>query len=255
MIDLNDEKQKYFYLGKCVSGKDIDFYGFKIKQPTVDEIFDMGEDSFYKILTPFILGRNLYQAPDDMSLFECIMNNKEVCMSLFLAINYFMKVDFEDMKIYESVSMSKKLGRKVNQLIVNGKLIIDSDKFEELKTIVLMISNTKEVNKNDVAEEDNFKGLSEETRKMKEKLLKGRKKKNISSDEKKVKLVNVYNYVVHCQEVIDYEKSLKWTIYQLYNTYQNEHIKENTKFLFDVASNGMLDKNSKLEQFSEKIVK
>ena len=253
MIDLNDEKQKYFYLNKCVSGKAIDFYGEKIYQPSVDEVFEMGEDAYYEFLSPFIVGRSLYNAPNDMSTYECIMNNRSMMVNLVMAINYFFKI--ENVRIYECKSLGKKLGRPVNQIILNDKLIIDNDKFEELKQIILLICNVKEVDKDDVGEEEKQE-ISDKFKSSKEKLLKGRNKiKKKQSEEKRVKLANVYNFIVHSQDKIDYQTPLTWTIYQLYDTYQLQHMKENIKFIYDVASNGMLEKGKELELFSEKMAK
>lgn len=252
MIDLNDEKQKYFYLNKCVSGKPVDFYGEKIYQPTVDEVFEMGEDTYYEFLSPFIVGRGLYNAPDDMNTYECIMNNKKMIVNLIMAINYFLKID--NVRIYECRSLSKKLGRPVNQIILNDRLIIDNNKFEELKQIILLICNTKEVDKDDV--EENKQEISGKFKSSKEKLLKGRSKsKKKQNEEKRVKLANVYNFIVHSQDKIDYQNPLTWTIYQLYDTYQLQHMKENIKFIYDIASNGMLEKGKELELFSEKMAK
>lgn len=253
MIDLNDEKQKYFYLGKCVSGKPVDFYGEKIYQPTVDEIFEMGEDAYYEFLSPFIVGRGLYNAPDDMNTYECIMNNKKMIVNLIMAINYFLKID--NVRIYECKSLSKKLGRPVNQIILNDRLIIDNNKFEEFKQIILLICNTKEVDKDDV-ENDSFKCKDSKYNEKVSKLLENRSKSIKKQNEiKKVKLMNVYDYIVHSQSIIDYDAPLKWTIYQIYNTYKNLHIKEGVTFTYSVASNGLLDKDQKLKQLSDEIAK
>lgn len=70
-----------------------------------------------------------------------------------------------------------------------------------------------------------------------------------------MKLVNVYDYIVHSQNNINYDAPLEWSIYQLYNSYQNLHTRDNINFLYDVASNGMLSSKEKLKSLSEEIAK
>lgn len=260
MIDLNDEKQKYFYLGKCISGQDIDFYNFKIKQPLVGEIFNMGEDDYFKLLKPFLCGRSLYTAPDDMSLFECAMNDREMRPWLLIALRYFIKIDTEDIVVYKSESMSKKLGRRVEWIRFGDKLIFNDEKFNDLQKLILFMCRVREFTKEDFEEEEqnkNWNFVNDEARRKYELFLKEKNKatKSTPKTEKSAKLVNVYDYVVHSQSIIDYQSPLNMTIYQLYNSYNNQHAKENVKFIYEVASNGLMSSKEKLKNLSEVIAK
>ncbi|WP_346938179.1 hypothetical protein [uncultured Clostridium sp.] len=270
MIDLNDEKQKYYYLGNCMIREPIDFYTEKIYQPIVRDIFKMGEDDYKELLSPFILSRDLFSdKPSDMRIFEILMSDMQIIMSLKSSLSYFMKIDiFEyiendegEIEKKENIKTftvdDKSIGRSRNKIIIKDKLIIDDDKFDELKSLILFMCNVKEITKTDLDngnEANEYKFKDEEYGKKFDKLFKNRKKEK-SKVNKKVQLVNVYNYIVHAQDSIDYDRPLKWSIYQLYNSYQDLHKKENVKFIYDVVSNGMGSKDTKLQSLSETIVK
>lgn len=265
MIDLKDEKQKYYYLNKCISRKPIDFYGLKIYPPILDDIFDMGEDNYKELLLPFILSRDLCSnKSSDMRIFEILMNDKQTIISLILSLSYFMKIDIvenvendegviekkENIKIF-SVE-DKNIGRNRNKIIIKDKLIIDDDKFDELKSLILLMCNVKEITRADLDNANEDKPISES----KKKLLKGRKQSGTNNiEEKRVKLVNVYDYIVHKPSMPDYDRYLHWSIYQVYNTYSNMIQKENVQFTYDVITNGMGTKDMKLESLADKIIK
>lgn len=266
MINLNNDKDRYFYLGNCMIGEPINFYTEKIYQPIIKDIFKMGEDDYSRLLTPFIIPIDFFQnIPSDMSVYEATMCDTQLIASLMVSLSYFMKIDIveyikneedvtekiENIKIY-SVK-DKKTNRYRNQLIIKDRLIIDDEKFDELKTLILLICNVRELTKKDL---ESNKDVEKPINKSKEKLLKGRKENNkYSTEEKRVKLVNVYNYVVHEPPMPDYNRYLNWTIYQLYNTYGNMMKKKNIQFTYDVITNGMGTKDMKIESLADQIIK
>jgi len=256
MIDLNDENIKYFYLGKCVSRQPINFYTEKIYHPIVNDIFEMGENEYFKLLTPFIIPIEYFKnVPSDVTVYEAIMQDRDMCISLIQSLIYFLKLKIEndegemDIKIYNIEDKQK--GRSKNQLITKSGLIIDDEKFNELKTLILLMCNTKELTKEDLGIKDK-NPISEK----KERLLKLRKESRTGKlEEKRVKLVNVYDYLVHKPDIPNYDMYLSWSIYQLYNTYTNSIKKEHVQFTYDVITNGMGTKEMKLESLAEKIIK
>lgn len=249
MIDLKDEKQRYYYLEKCITRKPIDFYGLKIYHPIIDDIFEMGEDSYKELLMPFILSNEYLKLPNIVSLLEDIYLSDDYMRELLIiSLSYFMKLERNDFKVFRPESKNGIKGK----IIIKDTLIINDEKFNELKILIQMICNVPELTKADLESLNNDKPISES----KKKLLEGRKKsKTTKIEEKRMKLVNVYDYIVHKPPMPDYDRYLDWSIYQLYNTYTNMIQKENIQFTYDVITNGMGTKDMKLESLAEKIIK
>lgn len=248
MIDLKNEDQKYYYLGKCITGKTIDFYSEKIYQPLVNDIFEMGEKSYFQLLMPFIIPIDFFKnSLDSTSVYEAIMQDEGMTILLKESLFYFLKLDKDDIKEYYSERKKRK------QLLIKDRLILYNERFDELKTLVLLMCNVKELTKEDL---ELGKKDEEPLSASKKKLLNGRKQNNkYNLEDKKVKLVNVYNYIVHEPPIPDYDKYLNWSIYQLYNTYSNMMKKKNIQFTYDVITNGMGTKEMKLESLADQIIK
>lgn len=255
MINLNDDKEKYYYLEKCITRKLIDFYGLKIYPPIVDAIFEMGEDKYKELLMPFILSNEYLKLPNTYGLLEDVyLFDGYMSELLILSLCYFMKLKREDFKIFKPENKNGVKGK----IIIKDRFIVNNDKFNELKILIQMMCNVKELTKADLdnEDEDKYEFVSEEARRKAEQYLKEKKKAtNKKTQDKRVKLVNVYDYVVHAQDNINYDAPLEWSIYQLYNSYQNLHMRENIQFTYDVASNGMLNSKEKLKTLSEEIAK
>lgn len=256
MINLNDEKQKYFYLEKCITRKPIYFYGLKIYPPIIDDIFEMGEDRYKELLTPFILSNEYLKLPNIVSLLEDIyLSDNYMSELLIISLGYFMKLEKHDFTVFRP---EKKNGTK-GKIIVKNALIINDEKFNELKILMQTMCNVPELTKADLenGSEIEYKFKDEESRRKYEEFLKEKNKalSKTKTSDKRVKLVNVYDYIVHAQDNINYDIPLKWSIYQLYNSYQNLHTRDNIRFTYDVASNGMLDSKEKLKTLSEEIAK
>lgn len=247
MIDLKDDEQRYKYLEKCISGKPIDFHGLYIYQPEVGEIFEMGQELYFRILFPFILPRESFE---DIP-FEEYKKNVQLLSNFITSTTFFMRLEENDIKY-------KRDDRNIVKKLWVKNIEITNELFCEMKEVIQFICNVRELKKEDLEP----RNKTDEEKKFKEdkdnerfsKLFKSRRESKAKID-KKVQLINVYDYVVHAQGNIDYEKPLRWTIYQLYNTYQNLHIKDNVNFIHDIASNGMLDKKEKIKNLSEEIAK
>jgi len=256
MIDLKDEKQKYYCLGKCMTRKPIDFYGVNIYPPIIGDIFDMGEDNYKELLTPFILSNEYLKLPNTVSLLEDVyLFDNYMSELLKLSLSYFMKLKKEDFIIFKPENKNGVKGK----IIIQNAPIIQNDKFNELKALIQMMCNVKELTKADMEtlDKSEYKFKDEESRRKYEEFLKEKNKALGKSEtiDKRVKLVNVYDYVVHAQSNINYDIPLEWSIYQLYNSYQNLHMRDNIQFTYDVASNGMLSSKEKLKTLSEEIAK
>lgn len=245
MIDLKDEKQKYYYIGKCLLQEDIDFYTFKIYHPIVKEIMNINEDDYSKILQPYVFPLNGYKGlTGEETLFDAICSNSEMFSFFILSLSYFCRLDI-DKDIIVKNKFDKKLNRNKIQVMVKGTLF-NNRIFEELKQIIMMVCNVKELK---IKEN---KPIS----KRKQRLLELRKQhKNEDITYKRVKLVNVYNYVVHQDNVVDYDKWMNYSIYRIYNSYNNLIQKENVRFTYDVVSHGFGGKDTNLEPYVDKIIK
>lgn len=247
MIDLTDETQKYYYLGYCMSGSPIEFYGEHIYQITVKDIFDdITEQIYNSILLPYVTPIQYYEnISEKYTLYDAITTNGDMVSLFLLSLSVFMRKEIKDIKTYKK--FDKRINANKIQIMINNN-ILTSQMFDELRQIILLICNVRE---NKYIKNDN-KPMSEK----KKKLLTRRKENNFNEVEyKRVKLINVYNYVVHQDNIVDYDKWLNYSIYRIYNSYNNLMQKENTRFIYDVVSHGFGDKKTKLEPYVDKILK
>lgn len=271
--NLNDENTKYYYMGKVLTNKPIKFYGMNIRYITVDEVFNKGEKWLNEMLFPFMRNRDTYldSIPNDniglLEIFyyitETQLKNGETIdtyMDLLKdGISYFFGIDEKRIDFF----IERNTGL-INLVILDeynprGKapqLIINSDRFEELRKIILLIcGDIQEIHRSDLNKEDlESKIKSKSTKKRLGRLLEEEKKRE-SNMTKTSRIYNVYNSVVSMTDLVNYDRILDLNIYQLYNSYNNAQIKEDNNFLLNTASNGLCSEGTKIVPFINRIQK
>lgn len=234
LYDMNDEDYKEYVKGLCLAGLPIPFYNKEISYLTVRDVFRMGNDNYYKMISLFAFNKEHYlkDSKVDSPILD-ILDKQQNSYELFDLIIDFLTIAL-NLKTKPTPSM---IGSHLEINIDDGDLYIDSDKFEELRKIILYMYNLKEIK---LYEETQKSIASEDDKKRFEKLFKGRKKK--AEAKKKIDTIsNVYNYVVHKQQKIDYENVLNWSIFRLYNTFNSFQVEESYKFNRDLYSSGMME--------------
>lgn len=254
-INFNSEDYKDYLEGLCLSGKPIPFYNLQINHLLVSEVFDIGESNINDLVLPFAITKDIIEGFSklDLGLLDLflLINDDKYIKNVQIMLSILFKTEIDNVVVWQYVDENK-LPRA--EIIVNNELWIDNNKFDELRKIILKITNSKEIKKKDLkSNEMNFEDKKDVSRFAK--LFKGREKEKTKKN-KSFKLYNIFNSVVHFQYNIDYEKVLNMTIYQLYNTYTNLSVKENHDYTMRLASSGMVDtKGLEIKSLSEKLIK
>lgn len=254
-IDFNKEEYCDYLEGLIISNTPIPFYNYNIYQISVAEAFKIGEGNLNDLILPFAITKDVIEGFSDLDLgildLLALVNDDKYIKNIINMLSIVLRVDVCNIKAWNYIDESK-MPRL--EIIVEDNLWIDNFKFEEIKKIILKTTNSKEIDKKSLKSKSiDFEKQVDKNRFAK--LFKGRerecKKKN-----KSLKLYNIYNSVVHNQPIIDYEKVLQMTIYQLYNSFTSLNIKENHNYTMRLASSGMVDiKGLEIKPFSEKITK
>ena len=254
--DLNDESYSIYLEGLCLSGLPIEFYGQSIRQLTTKEVILMGEEEFNNLITPFSLSKEVLLENPNADIFILdlfVLDQFRDCLEhLIKALRLFFNT--ENIKIWNNDNHL--------ELIVNDELFIDGFKFEELRKIVLKMNNTRELTKDDLKKNEKKEELKFKDDRLKEqwqKFMEARRKRNESEENKKklryIKVMNVYNFISNYDK-IDYKMPLELTIYQLYNSYNDCHMKDNYIYTMRIATSGMVNsKDLDLTPLSQRIVK
>lgn len=234
LYDMNDEDYKEYVKGLCLAGLPIPFYNKEINYLTVKEVLRMGNDNYYKMISIFAFNKEYYlkDSKIDIPILD-ILDKQQNSYEIFDLIIDFLVITLN----LETKPVPSRIANHLEINVGNGELYIDSDKFEEFRKIILYMYHLKEVQ---LSEEIKENIASEGDKKRFEKLFKGRKKK-AEAKKKMDTISNVYNYVVHKQQKIDYESVLNWSIFRLYNTFDSFQVEESCKFNRDLYSSGMTD--------------
>lgn len=182
---------------------------------------------------------------------------KDLGMIVFL-----ISVDIEntDEKLIDSLMKSLKILYKTENIefidhmasfIVNEDIVIDKDNFDTLCSIVLEMTKTK-VNYETLDSKDNSEDelINEFERRKKEYEKRNSKAKNETT------LLDIINTIIHYQQDIDYNKILKWTVYQIKNTfevlvnkeYYNISLRRQMSMKFDIQEISDWKKKAKLDR-------
>lgn len=263
-FDLSDDNVYYSIHGKCIANLPIDFYGKNIRQISVLDYFDKGEEWFGKLLNPFIYNRDIFgNISKSIGLLELMyLNNKEDFMdSIKFSCSYLFGVD--ELYIRDRV-IEDDNGFQVF-IIIGGEnckpedlLIINNKRFMELKNLVLILSGElSEIHRRDLEKEQETQIKDEKFRERFARYQKNKQQYLEKSKKPKTnRKFNIFRTVVYMQENIDFEKVLKMNIYQLMDVYTNIHIREGYRTRMKIATSGFCSsKDIDTKPLCEKIVK
>lgn len=211
-------RQLKLYFGKAIPLNDK----VSIRQPTVNEIVDMGDDVFSKLTLPFTI--NLELIFDDnidtskLNIFELFFEeNKETggyildnvlggnSIELLVdSLSFFTGCDVENIRVLKN-------RRKI---IIDDSYMIDKLSFIDVKNIIQAVCV-----KSDIEIEKPPKKMNKRQRDIWEKLQEGRRRKAMRES---VKMEDMANYISFGgKSYIPMENILSMTYYQFFNAYNS----------------------------------
>lgn len=239
--DLLNEDYKEHLETLCLANLPIEFYGQTLRHLTVREIMLMGE-GYNKLILPFTLSKDML--PMDY--------NGEFYVLEVLLCSDMNEYLIDAIEILKLLFDTDKINVFKEEIVVNEKLFIDKYRFEELRNIILMMFNLQQYKKNLNESRVLTLGQIEKIENPREKSYQKKKyeayKREQKQKYKSISLSNVYNTIVHSSDgIIDYNKPLGFNVYQLYNTFNILHKKENYKYVMSVATSGYCTDIKKLD--------
>lgn len=238
LYNVEDIDYLEYIRGLSLLGKKIPFYNKSIRHFSVEEILEMGQSNYNELISVFALNKKfLCNNQDvDIGLLEiiCVHNEAEdILEKIFSGLKMLLELEKEP----EILVVNDDDKNSHIEIVVDGTLFINSEKYEQLRKITLFMNHVKDAkidtkSKNKIANETDKKRF--------EKLFKGRKKEAEKEDRRNT-ILNVYNCVVHMQNPINYEYVAGWSIYRLYNTFNNLRIYEDYDFNRNLYSSGMVE--------------
>ena len=243
---------------KLVLGKPISFDNGFIRQPTIELIDVISEDTFMSYIQPFTLTLDVFGLPkeienmytvyellffiDDMNKTKGIYNEEDSLVErLKSSLHFFF--DTDNVQLY----------RNNMTFLIDYSIKIDRTNFEDLADLILLITKTNKLKNTEKEQKEFLKDKSEDFKKRYLRHLENRKKyqEKHKGDGGIYKIINT---VIHYQNPINYNVE-KLTYWQLINTYETLVNKEtyahNVSLLSVVDEKGA--KKLDLKHWSEKI--
>lgn len=255
LYNLDNEQYATYIEGLCLANLPIEFYGQYLKQLYVKDILLLGEEEYGKLITPFTLSKEILLENPNTDIFLLDIYSLDEFRT---ELEYLIKA----LKLFFNTSDIELWNNGQNlEIIINKNLFLDGNKFEKLRKIILKTNNTRELTKEDLkkTEEKSFSFKDNKLKSEWQLFMEERRRKKESKNEKKkdraTNIINVYNFISNCNN-IDYKMPLELTIYQLYNSYNNYHIKDNYNYTMRIATSGMVDsKDLDLTPLSQRMAK
>lgn len=248
---------------KLLSGKPIPFHGAFIKQPTGEDIDNLINFDLFDWLTyPFCLTKEVIEIDDSLKkghkLLDLIYmsdiinlnNKKENYFSLIsiLIDSFKFFFDTDNVKFFNRVEIKQTnegyILENLEFLIASG-LIINSDNFDELADIILLICAKRKLKLEKKKELQVEVGQSEQTLADFEEYMKLSQE---AEEKEKSKLQDAFSIPFIINKIAnmdrknpDYNKAMKMTVWQLYNSYSASSYIENFEYLMDRANSGQFD--------------
>ena len=123
------ENQAYF--NRLLAGKPIIWQDVTFTPTTIDEIIEMGTDTFDRMFYPFALVTDSFKNAGDLSVFECILRTPSVLADMM-----------QGLKTLTAYNGSKLFSNRI-ELWWSGEtrrtLIIDKNNFDELADLVCLM--------------------------------------------------------------------------------------------------------------------
>lgn len=258
---ISDENYIRYFKSLALMNKPIDFYGKKIYIPLVEEVLGMREDRFNKLLLPFVHNKKSLSIDiEEVGLLDIYESLTQQQLANGHSDNLFIDFVVDSIKMFFKTDSVDVINMGTIEVVVDRDLFIDSNKFNELKEIILLICKLKELDapkKSDI--EVKLEKITDIREREYQRRILENKQKEENIDDLQSKLYNIYNNVVLLTGGLSYEKVSKLNIYQLYNTHKGLGILNNIKFDKDIyvssISNYEVDlKKYKIKNLLEEII-
>lgn len=236
--DLNDEEFCAYIEGLCLGKRPIEFYGEYLYHLKVEEILDMSEEEYEKMMLPFMLSKEvvLEDSNYDISMLDILTDKsfEKYYDYLIASLKIFFRIGDDDIQVGS-------IDGEHNEIVIKNKLYINNTMFDELRLILLKMNKLTELRKKDVTKDSEYKSSNDEYNKRLSVFYAGKKEyEERKGKDKSNSIVNMYNLAVHLQNQIDYDKVLQFSVYQLYNSVKNLSIKEDYNFTRRLYSSGQI---------------
>lgn len=256
LYDVEDKNYRNYIKGLSLANKPISFYTRNINHISVSDVLSMGEETYKRIMLPFILSKEFIFGEDipNVDILDILTDDSfsKYQDDLVFAISLVLNVDLNNVKIVKIDTYHKEI--VVEDKVFANNLYIDNSKFEELKSIVLFINNLRELKKTD-NEKDRFKSTDEYNKRL-EVFYKGKEEYDkVKTEKSNGDILNMFDFLVHFQNNIDYNKVLQMNLYQFYNSIKICSKKEDFMFTRDIYSSGQISlKGIEIPKFLKMII-
>lgn len=123
------EKQAFF--NRLLAGKPIIWQDVTFTPTTIDEIIEMGTDTFDRMFYPFALVADSFKNAGDLSVFECILRTPPVLADMIQGLKTL--TTYDECKLFSNRIELRWDGEK------RRTLIIDKNNFDELADLVCLM--------------------------------------------------------------------------------------------------------------------
>ncbi len=241
LYDVKDTGYKNYVRGLSLANKPISFYTKNINHISVGDVLSMGEETYKRTMLPFMLSKDFIFGEDipNVGMLDILTDESfnQYQDDLIFAISLVLNVDIKNVKIVKIDLYHKEI--LIEDKNFTNNLYIDNDKFEELKSIVLFINNLRELKKTD-KEKDKFKSTDEYNKRL-EIFYKGKEEYDkVKTEKSNGDILNMFDFLVHFQNNIDYNNVLQMNLYQFYNSIKICSKKEDFMFTRDIYSSGQI---------------
>lgn len=235
------EEEKYNYKCRIFSNKDIPFEGLNIKNITLEEVFEIGENTFYQMLLPFCLSLDLYDLngiEKNIKIFDIILQQKEYKDYLIKSLSILFNVRKGDIVI------KNEMLNEFPYISINDNKITRYN-FDKLSDIVILLTRTVKIQDRKKIELKKKKTNDEKINKRLENFYKGEKRFQEKHKEIKSDLYNVYKYVSNMDK--DFNKALKYNIPQLYDRFYFLNQQDRYRFNQNIVTNNPFVDSKKID--------
>ena len=221
----------------------------KIHQPRLNEIYSAGFSisDFMKPFTMIELNKEGFKLAEFPLLYFFKITEKlrveskwNVDVDFFLALSLLYKTNVGNIKVLKT---TKSIVIKVLDDEENEIGLITDENFLELTSTVLkmldvIVSHKEEVVQGDKETLDKFEQRTREYEDKKRQNLidKGINPDFVDAEKNEIGFYNMINFVVHQQTVVDYDKVMNLTVWQLKNSYSTLMLKTATNRYIDSGS-------------------
>lgn len=199
---VNDELRDS-WIDSLIVGKNIKFRGITLYPTRVGDVIDMGILEFDKVFLPFTLTPSVFKGADNMSVFDCILRNRDLCESLNTGLKLVTKCD----------TVKWFTNRVELPIGESNRFVIDSAVFDDMSEAIVLMQGTHKIH-----EAKRLKCASQTMNDAMERLYEGRRR---AAERNAVKFHDIINICMWgCGYMIPQSTILDMSMWQLINCYK-----------------------------------